>query len=79
MKIQKEDTFEVEKAAKEGFKYRYFCEGCTNIAFMGVTPFRWSGELSCAVCGKRLDCKPENWLPLSKEELKELDKNLTKT
>lgn len=54
-------------------KWRYFCEGCTNRAFYGITPFEWDGLAACMECGKGLEYKPENWMRLSKEEEKEIN------
>lgn len=69
MKDEKNTVLEKPK-----HKFRYFCEGCTNVAFYGAEPFRWQGELTCAQCSKRLDCKLENWLQMSEEEQKQLIK-----
>lgn len=59
------------------YKYRYFCDGCTNIAFYGTERTGWTGKRSCNHCGiATLEYKPENWLELSPEQYKEVNHQL---
>lgn len=53
---------------KKEIKFRYFCDGCTKIAFYGTDPFNWYGERACAECSKMLEYKPENWIRLNPGE-----------
>jgi hypothetical protein len=52
-------------------KFRYHCDSCSGRAFYGATPFVFATR-PCACCGKTLEYKAENWLPVTYQP--ELDK-----
>jgi hypothetical protein len=54
----------VEQPAKPAeMKYRYYCDGCTQIALVSTNKMIGT-VITCQFCGKTQTAKAENWLPL---------------
>jgi len=52
-----------EPSARQ-FTHRYFCDGCTGVAFMHVEGETLPKTVKCHACGKVQAFKPENLIKL---------------
>ena len=63
-RLRKETKPKKEKKPK--FLYRYFCDACTGIAFMGSNPIKGVHK-TCQICGKKFVTKVENFISRKKK------------